>query len=107
MPTMQTLLRRKPSFHRVASAIPDYFLASGNKNDFQEAIICNIWLLLLVGCICYQYPSLMILVWFVSADYIIAKTTTCSGLENNTSDEQLVPADSEGSNCTPQVKKEE
>jgi hypothetical protein len=53
--TMPTI---KPSFKRMVSAIPDYFLASGNKNDFQESLICNLWLLLLVGYLCYRLESI-------------------------------------------------
>ena len=91
----------------MASGISDYFLAYGNKNDFQERMICNLWLLLLSGYICYQFPSLVVVVWLVSPDFITAQTKKSFGLDH-TSEEQLlgVVTDSDGSN-RPQKQKGE
>jgi hypothetical protein len=82
MPTIPITLRRKPSFHCMSSGIPDYFLAYGNKNDFQERMICNLWLLLLTGYVCYQFPSLVVVVWLVSPDFIMAQTKKSFGVDH-------------------------
>jgi hypothetical protein len=106
MPTMPSL-SKKPSFHRMASInLPDYFLSWGNKNEYQERIICNLWLLLLTGYMCYQFPSLMVLVWLLSADYILAQTTFgLDRLDHHNSpsgepEQQLVPDASSDSNTS-------
>jgi hypothetical protein len=89
----------------MVSAIPDYFLACGNKNDAQEIFICNLWLLFLTGYICCQFPNVVVLLWLVSGDFIMAQTTKYFGLDHHASDEQLVP-DSDGSTALRVPKRE-
>jgi hypothetical protein len=116
IPFLGRKLPKKPSFHRMAASttIPDYYLSCGNKNDFQEGIICNLWLLLLTGYICYQFPTLAVLLWLVLADFIMAQTisTGSSGLDHASDHKQrLVPddyySDDDSNEFSSQVKKSE